>query len=247
MHTAATHGHSSGRDMPIQQEDDMPEAYIEKPLQPGDRAPNVVLDAITREGKVAIDDFRGQKPVLVGLFRGLHCPFCRRQIAAMAELAGDLKQKGVDSLTVVNTPINRARLYFRYHPIPSMLAASDPERVSHRAFGLPNLIFTDQETSWPRQVNMDQVKAIKVDQPYLPGPMDVFSAIEYLDKTDQYEHTDEDQQAMAGGYGQLVGQFLLDRDGVVRWAFTEYPDNGRHMFDAPTRQEVMSAASRVVN
>ena len=43
------------------------------PLQPGDRAPNVVLDAITRDGKVAIDDFRGQ-PVLVGLFRGLHCP-----------------------------------------------------------------------------------------------------------------------------------------------------------------------------
>jgi len=45
------------------------------PLQPGERAPNVVLDAISREGKIAIDDFRGRKPVLVGLFRGLHCPF----------------------------------------------------------------------------------------------------------------------------------------------------------------------------
>ena len=56
------------------------------PLQPGDRAPNVVLDAITREGKIAIDDFRGQKPVLVGLFRGLHCAFCRRHIAALAQL-----------------------------------------------------------------------------------------------------------------------------------------------------------------
>lgn len=29
------------------------------PLQPGDRAPNVVLDAITQEGKIALDDFRG--------------------------------------------------------------------------------------------------------------------------------------------------------------------------------------------
>jgi peroxiredoxin len=45
------------------------------PLQLGERAPNVVLDAITREGKIAIDDFRGEKPVLVGLYRGLHCPF----------------------------------------------------------------------------------------------------------------------------------------------------------------------------
>src|SRR5438552_16705376 len=47
------------------------------PLQLGETAPNFVLDAITREGKIAIDDFRGEKPVLVGLYRGLHCSFCR--------------------------------------------------------------------------------------------------------------------------------------------------------------------------
>ncbi|TIT90534.1 MAG: redoxin domain-containing protein, partial [Mesorhizobium sp.] len=96
------------------------------PLQPGDRAPNLVLDAITQEGKIALDDFRGQKPVLVGLFRGLHCAFCRRHIAAQARLDPELREKGVGSLTVVNTPIERARLYFRYHPMPNLLAASDP-------------------------------------------------------------------------------------------------------------------------
>ena len=119
------------------------------PLQPGERAPNVVLDAITREGKIAIDDYRGQKPVLVGLYRGLHCPFCRRHIAALAHLAPALGEKGVESLTVVNTPIERARLYFRYHPMPNLLAASDPERASHRAFGLPNLEFTQRRTLEP--------------------------------------------------------------------------------------------------
>ncbi|TIT24389.1 MAG: redoxin domain-containing protein, partial [Mesorhizobium sp.] len=93
------------------------------PLQPGDRAPNVILDAITHEGKIALDDFRGQKPVLVGLFRGLHCAFCRRHIAAQARLDPELREKGVGSLTVVNTPIERARLYFRYHPMPNLLAA----------------------------------------------------------------------------------------------------------------------------
>ena len=51
------------------------------PLQLGETAPNFVLDTITREGTIAIDDFRGEKPVLVGLYRGLHCPFCRRHIA----------------------------------------------------------------------------------------------------------------------------------------------------------------------
>ncbi|RVD47616.1 redoxin domain-containing protein, partial [Mesorhizobium sp. M8A.F.Ca.ET.023.02.2.1] len=124
------------------------------PLQPGDRAPNVVLDAITQEGKIALDDFRGQRPVLVGLFRGLHCAFCRRHIAAQARLDPELREKGVESLTVVNTPIERARLYFRYHPMPNLLAASDPERASHRAFGLPNLEFTQDETNWPYRVSM---------------------------------------------------------------------------------------------
>jgi hypothetical protein len=47
----------------------------------------------------------------------------------------------------------------------------------------------------------------------------------------------------ATGHGQLVGHFLLDRDGIVRWTFTEIPEEGRYMFTAPTADEVMSAAS----
>ena len=44
----------------------MPTHQSKGPLQLGDRAPNVVLDAVTRDGKVSLDDFRGHKPVLVG-------------------------------------------------------------------------------------------------------------------------------------------------------------------------------------
>ena len=200
------------------------------PLQPGDRAPNVVLDAITQEGKIALDDFRGQRPVLVGLFRGLHCAFCRRHIAAQARLDPELREKGVGSLTVVNTPIERARLYFRYHPMPNLLAASDPERASHRAFGLPNLEFTQNETNWPYKVSMAAAKDLRVDIPgVLPGPMDPFAAGEILDKRDPYEVTEADEQMMATGHGQLIGQFLLDRQGIVRWSFTEVPEGGRYM------------------
>ncbi|MBY3048752.1 peroxiredoxin-like family protein [Rhizobium laguerreae] len=224
----------------------MQENHAARPLQPGDRAPNVVLDAITRQGKVAIDDFRGQKPVLIGLFRGLHCPFCRRQIAAMAELTDALQEKGIDSLTVVNTPIDRARLYFRYHPLPNLLAASDPERVSHKAFGLPNLQFTEDENEWPRKVSMSTVMSMRIDMPgELPAPMDPMAASEFLDKADGYEITEVDKQMIAAGHGQLVGEFLLDRDGVVRWCFTEVEEDGRHMFGGPAPREVMSAASNM--
>jgi len=216
------------------------------PLQPGDRAPNVVLDAITQEGKIALDDFRGQKPVLVGLFRGLHCAFCRRHIAAQARLDPELRERGVGSLTVVNTPIERARLYFRYHPMPNLLAASDPERASHRAFGLPNLEFTENETNWPYKVSMAQAMGMRVDIPgELPGPMDPMTAGAILDKKDHYELTEADEQMIATGHGQLVGQFLLDRQGIVRWSFTEVPEGGRYMFGAPNPQELMSAVSQV--
>jgi len=224
----------------------MSETLAERPLQLGERAPNVVLDAITRQGKIAIDDFRGQKPVLIGLFRGLHCAFCRRHIAAMAQLDTALREKGVESLTVVNTPIERARLYFRYHPLPNLLAASDPGRASHRAFGLPNLQFTESETDWPRKLGMNVALSMPIELPgELPEPMNFMAAGAFLDKKDGYEVTEADQQMMATGPGQLVGQFLLDREGVVRWSFTEAADGGRKMFGAPTPQEVMSAAAQI--
>jgi peroxiredoxin len=218
------------------------------PLQPGEMAPNVVLDAITREGKIAIDDFRGSKPVLVGLFRGLHCAFCRRHIASIAQLGPALRDQGVESLTVVNTPIERARLYFRYHPMPTLLAAADPERTSHRAFGLPNLEFTENETAWPYKVSMAQASTMRVELPgELPGPMNPVAAGELLDKKDGYEVTEADQQMIATGHGQLVGQFLLDRQGIVRWSFTEAAEGGRYMFGGPDAKELMSAVSHIAS
>src|SRR6266702_8013866 len=158
----------------------------DRTLQPGDVAPNVVLDAITREGKVAVDDYRGRKAVLIGIFRGLHCPYCRRHIAAMAQLEPALREKGIDSLVVVNTPIERARLYFRYRPLPNLLAAADPERVSHRAFGLPNLQFTESETEWPHKVGMNVVMGMRMDLPgELPEPMNPVAASDILNKKDR--------------------------------------------------------------
>ncbi|MDW6025114.1 peroxiredoxin-like family protein [Mesorhizobium sp. BAC0120] len=218
------------------------------PLQPGDRAPNVVLDAITRDGKIAIDDFRGQKALLIGLFRGLHCPFCRRHITALSKLAPSLREKGVESLTVVNTPIERARLYFRYHPMPALLAAADPERAAHRAFGLPNLQVTENETAWPYKVSSEVVTSMRLDIPgELPEPMDPFSAMEYLNRKDDYEIREADQEMIATGVAQMTGQFLLDREGIVRWTFNETAEGGHNMFGAPNSQELMSAASQLAH
>ena len=214
------------------------------PLQLGERAPNFVLDAITREGKIAIDDFRGERPVLVGLYRGLHCPFCRRHIATVSLLTPALNAKGIESLTVVNTPIERARLYLRYHPMVGLLAASDPERVSHRAFGLPNMQITEGESALPHKVSVNDLNAMRLNVPgEMPEPMDPFATLEYLNKKDNYDITEADQQMMATGVGQLMGQFLLDRNGVVRWTFSEVFDGG--LGAHPNSEAMMSVASHI--
>src|SRR3954452_19591788 len=226
----------------------MAHSQSDRTLQAGDVAPNVVLDAITRPGKVAVDDYRGRAPVLIGIFRGLHCPYCRRHIAALAQLEPALREKGVDLLTVVNTPIERARLYFRYRPLPNLLAAADPDRESHRAFGLPNLEFTETENEWPRKVAMNQMMSMRVNLTgELPEPLDPIAAMAALNSMDSYELTDADRQMQATGMGQLIGEFLLDREGIIRWSFTEVADGGKNMFGAPSQQDLMSAASHVAN
>ena len=205
---------------------------IGHPLRPGDRAPNVVFDAISHDGKIALDDFRGRTPLLVGLFRGLHCPFCRRHVAAMAQLKPALREKGVECLAVVNTPVDRARLYFRYHPAPDLLAASDPERASHRAFGL-------------REVGMDTVMSMRIDLPgELPEPMNPLAVDEFMNKKEGYEVTEADQQMMAYNTELLVGQFLIDRGGIVRWSFTEVLED---TVRAPNTEELISVASQVAH
>ncbi|HEY7117875.1 MAG TPA: hypothetical protein VH475_14905, partial [Tepidisphaeraceae bacterium] len=55
------------------------------------------------------------------------------QLAAMVPSFTAL---GIGVVVVVNSPLDRARLYFSRRPTPLVLAA-DPERASYRAFGEP--------------------------------------------------------------------------------------------------------------
>ena len=104
---------------------------IGHPLRPGDRAPNIVFDAISHDGKIALDDFRGRTPLLVGLFRGLHCPFCRRHVAAMANLNPALKEMytsvggtfvDVTKATGAYTPLEQTTTLEPYGAIPVAVA-----------------------------------------------------------------------------------------------------------------------------
>src|SRR5437870_5268663 len=126
-----------------------------RPLQPGEPAPDFQLPAVDRDSIVSLEDYRGRSPLLLALFRGLWCPFCRRDIAQLGLVKEKLKAAaGIETLGIVATTAENARLYFRFRPTRLPLAA-DAELRTHRAFGVPRPEPTPAREEVPHQVKTE--------------------------------------------------------------------------------------------
>jgi peroxiredoxin len=212
--------------------------------QPGDAAPSFRLPAINRDGVISLDDYRGRCPVLVGLFRGLHCPFCRRQIVQLGTTQEKLKTMGVETVVVVNTPVDRARLYFSYRPARVLLAA-DPDATTHQAFGVPALDFVEDESAarLPFRLTMGQFRSVLINPTgEMPSPRNGFEANTVLNEKDGFQPNEVDQQIVAAHGAQLAGHFLIDRQGIVRWVEVEAAAGTAHIGRWPAEEDILSAA-----
>lgn len=216
------------------------------PLSPGEPAPDFAVPAVNREGRISLSDFRGRHAVLLGLFRGLHCPFCRRQLSRLALLHERLTPLGVETVGIVNTPLERARLYFRYRPTRAALGA-DPDVATHRAFGVPKIELVPAEAAgtvgWPYGVTLDQLAGALINPTgELPAPVSVLEANEMLNRQDGFELTPVDQQIDATHGTQLAAYFLLDRSGVIRWSPVEGLRQPNELGLFPGDDEIVGAA-----
>ena len=215
------------------------------PLRPGDPAPHFALSAVNREGQISLDDYRGRSPVLIALFRGLHCPFCRRHLVQLGTTQDKLKEVGVETVAVVNTPLERARLYFKYRPARVLLTA-DPEAATHRSFGVPAGVVVEKESeaSWAQgKLTMGQLLALKIDPTgELPAPQDPFAAMETLNKQDGFEVTETDKQIAQAHGTQMTGHFLIDRAGLIRWEHIECAERLEDLSKFPSDDEILRAA-----
>jgi peroxiredoxin len=205
------------------------------PVSPGTPAPGFALPAVDGSGTISLQDYRGKSPLFLALFIGLWCPFCRRAIAEMAGTEPALKEQGVETLCVVATPPENARLYFKYRPTRLRLAA-DPGLTTHRAYGVPKPEPTPElmaafETT---RINPDGI---------LPEPLPIMQAADAITKLDGYADNSIDQADMQRQWPQLRGQFLIDRDGMVRWANIECATEGlAGIGKFPSRLEILAAA-----
>jgi len=155
-----------------------------------------------------------------------------------------LKAVGVETMAVVNTPVERARLYFKYRPSRVLLAA-DPEAATHRAFGVPQGVIVEDEsaTSWPYSATMGQLLAAGINPTgELPSLQNPFAAMETLNQREGFEPTETDHQIATEHGTQLVGHFLIDREGIIRWGHIEAGERMGDLCKFPTDEEIVRAA-----
>ncbi|HEY7651070.1 MAG TPA: redoxin domain-containing protein [Methylomirabilota bacterium] len=205
------------------------------PVSPGEPAPDFTLPAVDREEMVSLANYRGRSPVFLALFIGLWCPFCRRSIAQMGATEGKLKGLGVETLGVVATTPENARLYFKFRPTRLRLAA-DPELSTHRAYGLPKPAAT------PAFMHALETTPINPGGVF-PEPLPIMEAAMTISKMDGYSENQTDKADMERQWPQLKGQFLIDRSGIVRWANIECATEGMAgVGKFPSPEEIIAAA-----
>jgi hypothetical protein len=156
-----------------------------------------------------------------------------------------LEAMGVETVAVVNTPLARARLYFKYRPTRVLLTA-DPEAATHRSFGVPagEVVEKESEASWTQgKLTMGQLLAMKIDPTgELPEPQNPFAAMETLNKKDGFEATEIDGQIAQAHGTQMTGHFLIDREGIIRWEHIECAERLEDLSKFPSDEEILQAA-----
>ena len=210
------------------------------PLQPGEVAPDFTLPTVPGEGFVSLADYRGKTPVLLATMRGLYCAFCRRHIAQLGITRQKLQSLGVEVLAIVGTKPEQARLYYRFRPVGVPLAA-DPNLLTHRAYGVPNRTMTAEILQVVASKYVGLARELKIPA------TDVAEIRSALNRQDGFEPTEadqEDRRDWSQRHGaQFIGQFLVDREGIVRWVNIEGATEGLSgMEKFPTDEEFLAAA-----
>jgi peroxiredoxin len=218
-------------------------AASRQPVSPGDPAPEFVLPAVNHDGTVALADYRGKTSVLIAMMRGLYCAFCRRHIAQLGTTRQKLLPLGVDVLAIIAMPAERARLYYRFRPVNVPLAA-DPELVTHHAYGVPQPALTPEITQEVTAKYTELARQLELPE---TDPTGIRSA---LCKLDGFEPVPSEQKARRDWSeqdgAQLIGQFLVDRAGIIRWVNVEGATEGLAGLEKfPSDEEFLAAAKQL--
>ena len=149
--------------------------------------------------------------------------------------AEKLQQVGVETLAIVGSKAERARFYLRFRPVRHPVGA-DPDLITHRAYGVPRSAVTPEIMQAIHGVYDTLARELKVQVP--EG-----KARDAINRLDGFEVTESENAEFQRHQIQFTGQFLVDRDGIVRWSNIECAQEGPAGIDKfPTDEELLAAA-----
>ena len=214
------------------------------PVALGEPAPDFVLPAVNHDGTVGLGDYLGKTPVLLAMMRGLYCAFCRRHIAQLGTTRQKLLVLGVEALAIVGMQPERLRLYYRYRPVGVPLAA-DPDLVTHRAYGVPQPALTPEILQAVSSRHAELARELQIPATDQAG---IKSILAQRDGFEPVASELVDRRDWSDRYGgQLTGQFLVDREGIVRWVNIEGAKDGLAGLERfPSDEEFLVAARSLV-
>jgi hypothetical protein len=152
----------------------------------------------------------------------------------LGKTAEKLEALGVQTLAVLGSSADRVRLYLRYRPAGCLVGA-DPELVVHRAYGVPRAPISTELWSAVESASAGLARELRL--PTIEG-----SAYDVVHRLDGFQVTEADLAHMESHQAQFTAQFLVDRDGIVRWANIECARDGLAGLERfPTDEEILIA------
>jgi len=149
--------------------------------------------------------------------------------------AEKLEQAGVETLGIVGSAVERVRFYLRFRPSRCALGA-DPDLTTHHAYGLPQSPMSTE--IWGAVESASKNLARQLGKRVAES-----GATEAIDRLDGFEATDSERGEMERHQAQFTGQFLIDREGVVRWSNIECAKEGLAGIEKfPSDEELLAAA-----
>ena len=232
-------------------------------VRQGQMAPDFTLPLVLEEGEVSMARYRKRSPLLLIINRGLWCSFCRRYIVQLGGTRERLQQLGVETLVIIASDLERARLYVRHRPVNVPLAA-DPERTTHRAYGLPRPPMTPEiEEAKTMRVQVEKTAVTADDLAELTSAAQAITPrrSESTGNTEQltlwdfilmqrrlypYDLTEGEQEEWNRDRTLGTGQFFIDREGIVRWAKVQGANQPPAAFGNFASQAELLAAAQTV-
>ncbi|MET0153704.1 MAG: redoxin domain-containing protein [Candidatus Binatia bacterium] len=167
-------------------------------------------------GEVGLEDYRGRKHVIVWFTKGMGCPFCRSQMTQLSRSYADVQSLDGEVLEISVSPVRRARLYAEKFRLPFPYLC-DPDYRVRQQWGIAS-----------RQHGIGHYVSTLVKGMTSTVPDNDFGTFSPpLDEMRRILNDDD------------MGFFIVDKQGVVRYATTgAYRSDGSGVA-LPSNEEVL--------